>query len=220
MPLGPPPPASRLRQLSGRRLAGEVLYRVFRSGRASPWWFASRPTTAPDQGGRFDLVSPEGTCYLATLPQGAALEAFQDFGRGVLPESELRARRLARVAVPGGAPEAADLVAPKARGAGVTAALWAGQDRALTQSWADALRRAGWQALWYGLQHDPAGQLRGVALFDFEGEHAPYGDETWKHTILRLDDDPAVVRALEEYGIEVIADPEPEVVALDDSGLL
>ena len=116
-----------------------------------------------------------------------ALEAFQDFGRGVLPESELRARRLALVAVPGGSPDAADLVAPKARGAGVTAALWAGQDRALTQSWADALRRAGWQALWYGLQHDPSGQLRGVALFDLEGEHAPYGDETWKHTILRLD---------------------------------
>ena len=220
MPLGSPPPASRLRQLSGRRLAGKVLYRVVRSGRLSPWWFASRPATAPGRGGRFDLVSPEGTCYLATIPAGAALEAFQDFGRGVLPESELRARRLARLSVPDGAPDAADLVEPKSRGAGVTEALRAGQDRALTQSWADALRRAGWQALWYGLQHDPSGQLRGVALFDFEGEHAPYGDDAWTHTILRLDDDLAVLTALEEYGIEVIADPEPEVVALDDSGLM
>ena len=63
-----------------------------------------------------------------------------------------------------------------------------------------------------------ARSCRGVAAL--EGEHAPYGDETWKHTILRLDDDPAVLTALEEYGIEVIADPELEVVALDDSGLL
>ena len=95
-----------------------------------------------------------------------------------------------------------------------------GRRLALTQSWADALRRAGWQALWYGLQHDPAGQLRGVALFDLEGEHAPYDAETLTHTILRLDGDPAVLSALKEYGIEVIADPEPEVVALDDSGLV
>ncbi len=59
-----------------------------------------------------------------------------------------------------------------------------------------------------------------MALFDFEAEHAPYGDETWTHTILRLDDDPVVLSALEGYGIEVIADPEPEVIALDDSRLL
>jgi hypothetical protein len=32
--------------------------------------------------------------------------------------------------------------------------------------------------------------------------------------------DPAVLSVLQEYGIEVIADPEPEVVALDDSGLV
>jgi hypothetical protein len=116
---------------------------------------------------------------------------------------------------------AAHLTARRCRAAGVTAALWAGNDRALTQQWAAALARAGWLALRAGVQHDPTGQLRGVVLFDDAGEHAPYDDDAgWSCTVRPLLDDPAVHRALASHGITVTADPTLPVVSLEDSGLL
>lgn len=220
MPLHAPPAPSVLAALPRFRLAGLVLHRVYRHDRRSPWWFASAPTD-PDDGGRFDLPAPRGTCYLGTTVAAAVLEALQDLGGGLLPEAELRARRAARVAVPHGAPPAAHLTARTSRARGVTAALWAGDDRALTQQWAAALARGGWLALRCGLQHDPTGHLRGVALFDDAGEHAPYDDEQgWGWTEALLVDDPAVHRVLAAHGITVTADPSLPVVPLEDSGLL
>ena len=135
-----------LRRLRGRSLAGAALHRVFRAERASPWWFSSRPAPV-GPGGRFDLPPPDGSCYAATSLAGAVLEAFQEHSRGVLPDVELQARRRAECTAPASAPAAAVLNAAAARSAGVTAALWAGSDRALTQRWAAALHRVGWLAI-------------------------------------------------------------------------
>lgn len=181
MALGEPPELPRLAALPARRLAGTVLHRIHRRDRHSPWWFSAIAARddADASGGRFDLPYPDGACYLATSLTGALLEAFQDFGEGLLPDAELRCRANAVVRAPASAPRAAWLSADRARGVGVTAALWAGGDRALTQRWAATLRRAGWRAVYAGLQHDPSGRLRGVTLFDRAGEHAPYdaGDQ-------------------------------------------
>ncbi|MGH9185770.1 MAG: RES domain-containing protein [Acidimicrobiales bacterium] len=192
---------------------------MFRADRSSPWWFASAPGDAR-RGGRFDLPAPDGSCYLATSPAGAALEAFQDFGRGVLPASELQGRARAEVVAPEGSPPAVQLTAARARAVGVTQALWAGENRALTQRWAIALRRAGWLALWHGTQHDPTGQTRGVTLFDTAGEHRPYDDPGWVPTVRPLAGDQPVLAALARYGIQVIPDPDPATITLDDSGLV
>lgn len=220
MPLQTPPVPAVLAGLPAFRLAGTVLHRVYRHDRATPWWFGSLPSNSVE-GGRFDLPAPRGACYLGTSPAAAVLEALQDLGAGLLPAAELRGRRRAEVVVPPTAPLAAQLTARKARGAGITAALWAGPDRVLTQRWAATLARAGWLALRCGLQHDPTGQLRAVVLFDDAGEHAPYGDEGgWASTDRPLLGDPAVHRALVSHGITVTADPTLPVVALADSGLL
>lgn len=179
MPLiEPPDGGGSLAGWPERRLAGRSLYRVWRyraadgSVRDDPWWFASLPAPAGG-GGRFDLPAPMGTCYLATTPVAAVLEALQAHLTN-LPVEELRVRRLARLFASDDVPPAADLTSPAAVGRlGVTAALWAGSDRALTQRWALALRRDGWWAVHAGIQHDPSGTSRGVALFDTGGAHGP-----------------------------------------------
>jgi RES domain len=220
VPLTEPPAPSALARLAAMTTAGRSLHRVFRADRPSPWWFASAPAD-PLQGGRFDLPDPDGACYLATSAAGAALEAFQDFGRGVLPVSELRARARAEVIAPAHSPRAAQMTAARARAVGVTQALWAGSDRALTQRWAVALRRAGWLALWHGTQHDPTGQARCVTLFDTAGDHPPYDDaDGWDPIVTALDRDRPTLDTLARHGIRVIPDPDPAIIPLDETGLL
>lgn len=119
---------ARLLDRSEQAIAGRRLHRIHRAERSRPWWFGSVPGE-PGQGGRFDLPAPDGACHMATSPAGAALEAFQDFGRGLLAVSELRARARAEVAAPHGTPPAAQLTAARSRSAGVTAALWSSPDR-------------------------------------------------------------------------------------------
>ena len=94
----------------------------------------------------------------------------------------------------------------RALAAGVTVALWATVDRPLTQRWAVALRRAGWRALYAGVQHDPTGRSRSVTLFDAAGELDPYDDPDWRPVIHELAGDPEVVAALARYGLEVLDD--------------
>ena len=221
MPLGEPLSPGELAQLPRLAMRGLRLHRVFSASRASPWWFASLPPAGvnPDAHGRFDLPEPAGACYLALTPVAAVLEAFQHF-TGRLPDIDLRKRRLASVLAPNATPAAANLAAVRARGLGVTAALWAGGERALIQRWAAALRRAGWRALHHGTSHDPAGRLRAVTLFDTSGEHLPYDDPAWQGEVATLHDDAALRRALARFGIEVArSDVMLPLVTLRDSGL-
>lgn len=221
MPLGAPPASDELARLPSRPLAGSTLHRVHRAGR-SPWWFASiAPGDDPGTHGRFDLPHPLGSCYLATTLAGALVEALADLGPALIPDSELAARRWATIRAPRTAPAAAWLTAKRSRATGVTAALWAGENRALTQAWAWALLRAGWRALFTGVQHDPAGQLRAVTLLDQAGEHPPFDDEGWQYDEQPLLGDSAVEQALRRFGITLTrSDVQLATVRLEDSGLL
>lgn len=191
MPLAEPPQAAgSLGGCPSAPLAGRTLHRMWRRAgpdgepRPDPWWFASTAPGTEDEvvGGRFDLVAPMGTCYLATTRVGAALEALQDL-LVCLPLEELEARRMADIHVAQGAPVAADLTAQTLTGTvGMTASVWAGGERALTQRWAAGFRRDGWWALHAGLQHDPSGGLRGVAVFDHAGAHSPTHGGGWAVT--------------------------------------
>lgn len=221
MPLSEPPAPTRLAALPRWLAAGRTLHRVHRADRG-PWWFATRRAGAADEpGGRFDLPEPLGACYWALSPLAAVLEAFQHFGAGLLPDAELRARRRAELVAPPGAPVAANVAAAAARGAGVTAALWAGGDRALTQRWALALHRAGWRAVHHGISHDPAGRLRALTLFDTAGAHPPYDDPAgWRAAEHLLHDDRALRAGLARYGVTVTTSGVSlPVVRLEDTGL-
>jgi hypothetical protein len=88
----------------------------------------------------------------------ALVEVFQGFSLGRLPVSEIAARVRAEVTAPPRAPGAAQLIPARALAAGVTVGRWATVDRPLTPRWAVALRRAGWRALYAGVQHDPTGR--------------------------------------------------------------
>lgn len=209
MPLAEPPNrAGALASCVGQSLAGGAIYRLCRTvgpdgaRQSSPWWFASVPDDA-DAGGRFDLSTPMGTCYVATRPVGAVLEGLQAHLTS-LPIEELRVRRLVRVLAPADAPLAARLTSRRLAGAhGVTVALWAGGDRALTQRWALAFRRDGWWALYGGLQHDPSGRLRGYALFDHSGAHPPTFGDPWRHETFTPAADQSLHEELATFGITV-----------------
>jgi hypothetical protein len=209
MPLPEPPlAAGSLAAIPAEPLGGRTLHRVWRalapdgSRRSDPWWFASMPD-GPAAGGRFDLPAPMGGCYMATTPVGAVLEALQ-MTLTNLPRGELALRRRAAITPPDAAPAAARLTARVLAGRhGITAALWAGRDRALTQRWAAALRRDGWWALYSGLAHDPSGRLRSVTLFDHAGAHAPTAGGSWTSTVASLDDDEPLVANLARYGVAV-----------------
>lgn len=169
------------------------------------WWFASADFDAIE-GGRFDLAPPMGTCYLATRPEAAVLEALQ-VSLTNLPRSELTVRRLATLTAPEDAPAAAMLTARRVAGEfGITAELWAGRNRALTRAWAAALRRDGWWAVYGGVSHDPSGRLRSVALFDVAGAHPPTHGERWQVRSRPIDRDATLERALKRYGV-TIRDP-------------
>jgi hypothetical protein len=223
MPLGQPPSPATLEHLPRWQVRDRTLHRIYRADRVTAWWFASLPGPAvdPDAHGRFDLPAPDGACYLGLTAVAAVLETFQHF-TGLLPDVELRARRRAQVRTPRSAPAAADLAAAPARAGGVTAALWAGGDRALTQLWAQQLRRAGWRALHHGIAHDPAGRLRAVTLFDSAGEHQPYDDDDgWQVDVHTLHDDEVLHRGLRRFGITVSpSDPQLAVIPLDQTDLL
>lgn len=212
MPLSEPPATGELRRLPAERLAGRKLYRLYNRRRASPWWFASAPRDAAE-GGRFDLPAPDGTCYFGTTSAAATLEGLQDLlGTGLLHRSVLERLALAEIAAPATAPVAAKLTTARATALGVTAGLWADADRALTQRWAAALHRV-WEALYAGIQHDPTGRARAVALFDAAGEHPPAGRSRWRWTTRPAADDPRVASTLTRHGLVVVGDGDLPVVA-------
>jgi hypothetical protein len=219
VPLADPPPVEVARALPARRLAGTILHRVFRRDRPDPWWFATVPER-PEHGGRFDLPAPFGACYWATSPVAAALEALADMPLGVVPDAELRARSRAVTTGPAGV-RAVQLTAARAHAAGVAAALWAGDDRLLTQAWAARLHQARWEAAYHGTQHDPTGRLRAVTLFDLAGDHPPSDGRDWAVERYPLHDDVELRDGLARYGLHVTrSDVDLRVVGLDDSGLL
>jgi hypothetical protein len=126
---------------------------------ASPWFFDAGPE------GRFNLADA-GTCYLAEKPIGAFVEKFGRLLRpgGVIPEPLVDTQRLSRLRPP--KLSVVDLTDPKVLGLiGLTAEIHATTDYGLTQSWASALRDAGYAGIRYKARHDPRGQLVSIALF-------------------------------------------------------
>lgn len=157
-PRGLPAPPDELPELPSAKLGTEALWRIHTAG-ASPWFFDTGPE------GRFNL-GDAGTCYVAEEPIGAFVEKFGRLLRagGVIPEPLVDAQQLSRLRPP--KVDIVDLTDPKILGlVGLTAEIHATTDYDLTQSWASALRDAGYAGIRYRARHDPRGQLVSIALF-------------------------------------------------------
>ena len=155
---GLPAPPDVLPELPSAELGTKALWRIHAAD-VSPWFFDPGPH------GRFNLADA-GTCYLAEEPIGAFVEKFGRLLRpgGVIPEPLVDTQRLSRLRPP--KVSVVDLTDPKVLGlAGLTAEIHATTDYDLTQSWAGALRDAGYPGIRYKARHDPRGQLVSIALF-------------------------------------------------------
>ncbi len=133
------------------------------------WWFAT--AADEEEGGRFDLPPPEGTCYLADDLAAALGEKLLRRPSRLVPEPRLRELRHVRVRVRR-APPLADLTSPRATGWGINAEIHTTVDYARPRAWAARLRAWGAKGLRYAVRSDPAVAGRAVALFGGAGLHA------------------------------------------------
>ncbi|WP_448073902.1 RES family NAD+ phosphorylase [Georgenia yuyongxinii] len=133
--------------------AGETVYRSHGERNAdgtprSPWWFASAPAD-PDNGGRFDLPTPNGTCYVAFDPTTALRERFGEelMELGVLSGEDVDATAVSRLTLQDDV-AAADTGDERAAN-WITRELIAIDGYALTQRWAAAFARDGHEGVLY-----------------------------------------------------------------------
>lgn len=169
------------------------------------WWFSAAPPN-PDDGGRYDLPAPDGTCYLAMSMEGAVWERIgPDHAKFGWVWSDLLTNRVvSELRLPRDV-KAADVSSAGAPVYRVTSELITTSDYALTQDWARTLHEHGFDAVLSSLRFSPDGD-KGLALFGPAG--AP--DPSW-------DGDPApeaiepLVRIL---GIEIVNRPDPAAVTV------
>jgi len=169
--------------------AASSLYRIHRRG-LSPLHFS-------DTGhGRFDLGPPEGTLYASSTKLGSFIEVFRST---LVPMAEVEQRELAELRT--ASIRLADCTARTARRFGVTAAIHSTPDYALTQGWAAAFRRAGFDGILYLLSHDPSASVTGVAIF---------GPDEAKPLLIHSDgpiEEELIFAAQESFGIVVVPAP-------------
>jgi hypothetical protein len=144
------------------------------------WWYSSVGEVADPGGGRFDLVEPRGTCYLAEASlDGALVEKLLRTPVKVVPAERLDELFHAVVTVRS-APRTADLTAAEATGFGLNAEIHSTLEHDVPRRWAVELWKNGWRAVRHHLRGDTTGQLAGRALFGASGVHvrAPAGMST------------------------------------------
>lgn len=188
-------PPDALRGFPGSRVPVR-LSRVCRSGRAT-WWFSS------DGSGRFDLVPPAGTCYLATDAYAAVREASR---LGPVTPAWAGARELRRIAPPDAG---ARLAATTRRGAGrfgVTTELATLLPHDLPRRWAAAFRSHGFAGIRHELRHDPRARPSGVALFGAAG--APAWDDGERQRL--------TTAMVVECGVQILPPPRVAAVTIVD----
>lgn len=191
-----PPPPARLAAFPGRGYAAAT--EVFRSHshRHGPCWFSSSGQ------GRFDLASPDGTCYAAESEVITLLETWG--GMQVIPDYLVAQRVATRLRLTDGI-RVADMTSNSAIGFGITAEIFTTTDYRMTQLWAAALRRAGFHGIRYWARHDLAHTGACLALFGPAGATAAGFDTVDSRP---LSDRPDLLAALDsDTGIAVLPAP-------------
>lgn len=198
---------------------GDTVHRVIRArdddGRPrEPFFFSSAAAGAVGPG-RFDLTAPDGSCYLSDRRAGAWLEVFR--GTGLVDRVDVERRRMVTAERSGPPLALADLHAAGARAVGVTLDLVTGEEYALPQRWARALRAAGHPGLVAPVRHDPTARALGVVLFGAAGPRRRL--RGWRSRWAPLVEDDALLAELRPYGTGVMDRPyDVPVVAPEQGG--
>lgn len=190
----PPRDPAELADFPFRQVPADFPYARIHHDRFEPEWFChcGQCRFDPPTGGSF------GTCYLAGHPLGAFVEKF---GRlRVVPRSLVDQHALAALQLPSPL-RVADVTDRRILGRWhLSAELWAGDDYAGSQRWAERLHQAGFAGIWYSARHDVRGGLHNLAIFGKPG-HQP-------DALLRYSDEPIPQWLLHEaavtFGIETL----------------
>lgn len=136
--------------------------RLMRVSRADQgiWWFSSDAT------GRFDLESPEGTCYLATDAYAAIREASR---LGPVTTDWVQDRELRELEPPDPAARLAATTRKAAGRYGITTELTTVLPYDLPRRWAAAFCAHGFDGIRHQLRHDQRARPSGIALFGQAG---------------------------------------------------
>ncbi|WP_298988878.1 RES family NAD+ phosphorylase [uncultured Pseudokineococcus sp.] len=182
---------------------GDAVHRVVRArddeGRPREPFFFSSATAGAVGPGRFDLTAPAGSCYLSDCRAGAWLEVFR--GAGLVDRVDVERRRMVTAGRTGGPLLLADLHGPGARALGATLDLVAGDDYALPQRWARAVRAAGAPGLVAPVRHDPTARALAVVLFGAAGPRQRL--RGWRARVTPLVEDTDLLAELSPYGTGV-----------------
>lgn len=141
-----------------------VLRRAHRAG-VSPWWFSSNLS------GRFDLLDPLGTCYLATDTKTALRERFGHdlVEQGVVTFKTAAETAVSALQVPAGR-WLADSCHDGAAAFGMTRELGTCPDYDVPQGWASAFSDAQFRGVRYQTRFTTGPRPNAVALFDSAGQ--------------------------------------------------
>jgi hypothetical protein len=136
-----------------------------------PWWFSSRDGSADP--GRYDLRSPNGTCYWYDQPAGALLERLVDPDtlEPIIASSDLDLVRLWTIA-PTRLGPVADITDRRSRVPKELSTTVPYNVEPGPWQWADALTAARWEGLVGWTRMDPS-DSRTVALFGPAGTDPP-----------------------------------------------
>lgn len=159
------PPADLSQFPRSRLLPSKRLYRAHTAGR-SPWWFSS------DLSGRFDLLQPNGTCYLATDIAAALRERFgHDLVRqGVVTVQAAGRTQVSTLQIPS-ARWLANTCAPAAASFGMTREIGTCPSYDIPQAWAAAFFTGGKHSgIRYQSRFSTGAAPNSAALFDLAGQ--------------------------------------------------
>jgi hypothetical protein len=123
--------------------------------------------------GRFDLPSPDGTCYLASDDLGALLERLGPGLEpgGIAPSGLLAGRHLRALHVPRPQSLADSLARLATRW--LTSEISTITPYRVPQAWARAFHRQGFMGVRYGIRHSTSRRHFSVAIF------GPSGERSW-----------------------------------------
>lgn len=164
---------------------------------SSPWRFSSVP---PGES-RFDLNTPEGTCYWSDRRYGSWVEVWR--GTGVVDRADVTRRAMFSARPP--SLRLADTLALAAHRLGGTGELSTLLPYTLPQAWAQALRSHGFAGLVGLCRHDPSLTARNVAVFGPAGVVARRTGWTTRRSDLLSD--PQLAAELGDLNVQVAAVP-------------